>query len=155
LQNELYITPETDVNPLTSINGTATILSPAAFNKKYPNGKIPRRSKEYGKTYICRRGCDTRTIIYTQEFVWEDISRQNENDMLGLLDRLETETQSNSTKKRKLEKRKRGDEEFTGGHLNEEELEAETPRKKQKIAGVSTPRKPRTPSKLVTPSHKR
>jgi origin recognition complex subunit 1 len=87
--------------------------------------------------------------------VWEDISHENENDMMGLLDRLETETQSKSMKKRKFEKRKKGDEDFTGGNLDEEELEAETPRKKQKLAGVSTPRKPRTPLKLVTPSHKR
>ena len=40
---------------------------------KYPSGKIPRSSAEYGKSFICRRGCNTRTATYTEEFVWEEI----------------------------------------------------------------------------------
>jgi origin recognition complex subunit 1 len=75
VQTELYITASFDVNPLTTINGRARVMSEATFKSKYPNGKVPRKSNEYGKAFICRRGCNTRTCTYTDEFVWEDIYR--------------------------------------------------------------------------------
>ncbi|KAL5315572.1 hypothetical protein ACEPPN_016440 [Leptodophora sp. 'Broadleaf-Isolate-01'] len=143
----------TDINPLESINGTAYIMSEKAFNKKYPTGKIPKRSREYGKTFICRRGCDTRTAKYTDEFIWEDIQHGSEDQVNDLLVRIESETKP--TKKRKYQKRTKGDDDFKGGFVDEDELETHTPRKKQKFSMVSTPKKPRTPSKLLTPSHKR
>lgn len=153
LPNELYLTPDTDINPLESINGTAYLMSEDAYNKKYPTGKIPKRAREYGKTFICRRGCNTRTATYTGEFVWESIKRGTEEEVGELHARMETETKS-TTRKRKGQKRTQDDDEFAGGYGNEDELE--TPRKKQKFSSVtSTPRKPRTPSKLLTPSHKR
>ena len=74
-QNELYITHSFDVNPLTTINGKAHIMSQAEYMRRYPSGKVPRKSKEYGKVFICRRGCNTRTCTYTDEFVWEDVYR--------------------------------------------------------------------------------
>ncbi|KAH7323736.1 P-loop containing nucleoside triphosphate hydrolase protein [Rhexocercosporidium sp. MPI-PUGE-AT-0058] len=153
LSNELYLTPDTDINPLESINGTAYVMSEKAFNKKYPTGKIPKHSRELGKTFICRRGCDTRTAKYTDEFIWEDIQHSNEDQVNDLLVRIESETKS--TKKRKYQKRTRRDDDFKGGFVDEDELETHTPRKKQKFSTVSTPKKPRTPSKLLTPSHKR
>ncbi|KAL2063001.1 hypothetical protein VTL71DRAFT_6073 [Oculimacula yallundae] len=154
LSNELYLTPDSDVNPLESINGTAYLMSESVFNKSYPTGKIPKRSKEHGKTFVCRRGCDTRTAKYTDEFTWEDIQHGNEVQVSDLLVRIESETKS--TKKRKYQKRTtRADEDFKGNFIDEDELETHTPRKKQKFSSISTPKKPRTPSKLLTPSHKR
>jgi len=56
--------------------------------------------------------------------------------------------------KRKSVKNTKEDDDFRGGDPDDEEI-LRTPRKKQKTSGVSTPKKPRTPSKLLTPSHKR
>ncbi|KAI7155340.1 hypothetical protein KC324_g14283, partial [Hortaea werneckii] len=39
LPNELYITANFDENPLSTINGKATVLSHDEFTKKYPTGK--------------------------------------------------------------------------------------------------------------------
>ncbi|KAG6250564.1 hypothetical protein E4U23_001335 [Claviceps purpurea] len=71
--NELYITPSWDINPLASINGKAKVSSLDSFLSAYPSGKIPRSSQAYGKTFVCRRGCNTRTATYTDEFVWEEL----------------------------------------------------------------------------------
>ena len=147
------MTPDTDINPLESINGTAYIMSEKAFSKKYPTGKIPKKSREHGKTFICRRGCDTRAVKYTEEFIWEDIAHGNEDEVTELLTRIESETKS--TKKRKNQRRTKGDDDFKGGAVDDDELETHTPRKKQKFSSVTTPKKPRTPSKLLTPSYKR
>ena len=48
-------------------------MSLEAFLAAYPSDKIPRQSPDYGKTFVCRRGANTRTATYTEEFVWEDI----------------------------------------------------------------------------------
>ncbi|CAH0026427.1 unnamed protein product [Clonostachys rhizophaga] len=71
--NELYITPSWDVNPLASINGKAKIMSLDAFHNKYPSGKVPHQSPDYGKVFVCRRGCNTRAALYTDEFIWEEL----------------------------------------------------------------------------------
>ncbi|EKD16003.1 origin recognition complex subunit 1 [Drepanopeziza brunnea f. sp. 'multigermtubi' MB_m1] len=154
LPNELYLTPDTDINPLESINGTAYLLSEKAFNMKYPTGKISKRDKEYGKTYICRRGCDTRTATYTKEFEWETIKHSTEEEVVQLHDRIKSETKS-TVKKRRGQKRKMEDDDFGGDLTHDEDGKVETPRKKQKFSSVTTPRKPRTPSKLLTPSHRK
>lgn len=91
--NELYITTSWDVNPLSSINGKAIITSMQGFLHKYPSGKIPRSSKDYGKMFICRRGANTRTATYTEEFVWEDIYR-GPQDIPQLVDRIVSETKA-------------------------------------------------------------
>ncbi|KAK4170169.1 P-loop containing nucleoside triphosphate hydrolase protein [Cladorrhinum sp. PSN259] len=93
LENELYLTTSLDVNSLTTINGKAYVMSQAAYAKKYPTGKIPRKSKEFGKVFICRRGCNTRTCTYTEEFVWEDIYHGRE-DIQILQDMLKRETKA-------------------------------------------------------------
>jgi origin recognition complex subunit 1 len=152
-QNEMYITPHTDVNALASINGKATIMSEKAFMKKYPTGKLPKKSKEQGKTFICRRGCNTQSTIYTDEFDWENLRHSTLEDMEKLVEWIKSGTQSN--KKRKPGRPSKKDEDYRGGHVDDEDAELETPRKKQKHSNVSTPRKVRTPSKLLTPSHKR
>ena len=160
LANELYITPSFDLNPLESINGSARIVSPAAFEKKYPTGKISPRSKDYGKVFVCRRGCDTRTSTYTDEFVWEDVCHGAEN-LNKFIDMIQKGTASTRVTKRKIKDmdmdviHEEGEGEEEGGVA-----EPRTPRKKQKTK-TTTPTSNRsksvlkTPSKRLTPSHKR
>ncbi|ODA76635.1 hypothetical protein RJ55_07906 [Drechmeria coniospora] len=91
--NELYISPSWDKNPLASINGKAQVTSLEAFLFKFPSGKIPRHFPEYGKTFICRRGCNTRTASYTDEFIWEEIYRGGK-DIFELSQRIERDTKA-------------------------------------------------------------
>ncbi|POR35403.1 Origin recognition complex subunit 1 [Tolypocladium paradoxum] len=91
--NELYISPSWDVNPLASINGKAKVTSLKAFLSKFPSGKIPRHYPEFGKTFVCRRGCNTRTATYTDEFVWEEIYRGGD-DVFDLIERIEKSTKA-------------------------------------------------------------
>jgi origin recognition complex subunit 1 len=152
MQNELYITPSWDINPLASINGKARITSAEAYLAKYPSGRIPRGSKDYGKTFICRRGCDTRSTTYTAEFVWEDVFRGAEADIYSLIERIKSETKP--TRKRRYDRSAIDDgDEFTVG--NGQNFTHETPTKKQKTSVTYTPRKLQSQPKLVTPTHKR
>jgi origin recognition complex subunit 1 len=136
---------------LDSIIDKATILTESDFAIRFPKGTIPRRSKDYGKVFVCRRGCNLKSTTYTQEFSWKNIAHDTEDDVIQFIERLEFETKA--TKKQRLDKRKRGDDEFDV--KDEVDDVVETPRKKHKTSAVSTPRKPRTPLKLLTPSHKR
>ncbi|KAG7115711.1 Origin recognition complex subunit 1 like protein [Verticillium longisporum] len=90
LPHELYITPSWDINPLTAINGKATVLSFDMFQRRYPSGRAPRNSK----VFMCRRGCNTRTAIFTEEFCWEDIFRGTEDDIHSLVQYLQANTKS-------------------------------------------------------------
>jgi origin recognition complex subunit 1 len=151
LKNELYITPSWDINPLTSINGKASIMSAEAYLAKYPNGRILRSSRDYGKTFICRRGCDTRSTTYTAEFVWEDVFHGAE-DIYSLIERVKSETKP--TRKRRYDRSVIDDgDEFTMESGQNHPFE--TPTKKQKNSVTNTPRKLQSQSKLVTPTHKR
>ena len=100
LPNEVYITPSWDVNPLSSINGRASIVSLNTFKEKYPSMKIPRNSKDHGKMFICRRGCNTRTATYTEEFIWEE-TYQGAEDIYDLVERVKSQTKA--TRKRRRE----------------------------------------------------
>ncbi|KAG5930591.1 hypothetical protein E4U53_002208 [Claviceps sorghi] len=91
--NELYISPSWDINPLASINGKAKVSSLQSFQSAYPSGKITRNSNDYGKTFICRRGCNTRTATYTDEFVWEDMYT-GADDLFRLIDFVEKGTKA-------------------------------------------------------------
>ncbi|KAK4660388.1 Origin recognition complex, subunit 1 [Podospora pseudocomata] len=98
VENELYITTSFDVNALSTINGKAHVMSQQAFMNEFPTGKVPRKSKEYGKVFVCRRGCNTRTCTYTEEFIWEDIYHSRE-DLEALQERLQKETKATRKKK--------------------------------------------------------
>jgi origin recognition complex subunit 1 len=100
LKNELYITPAFDINPLSSINGSAKIMSPGRFKELYPSGNISSRSKDYGKVFVCRRGCNVRTATYTEEFVWEDVYTGVE-DLDVLVEKITVETKASRKTKRK------------------------------------------------------
>ena len=102
LPKEQYITVDFNVNPLTSINGKATVLSKDAFYKRYPNGKAPKGRvalAEYNKCIICRRGVNQLQGKYTEEFVWEDIYSETEEGVLKLIQRVTEGTKSSRKRK--------------------------------------------------------
>lgn len=157
-QNELYICPSWDVNPIASINGKATVSSAKAFLAKYPGGRIPRSSKEHGKSFFCRRGCNTRTATYTEEFTWEDIFHGTDEDIFNLIERVKSETKATRKRRGELQAAKRQQEqEFLSVDDGDDHRDDYgTPKKRRKTSVALTPKKPRTPSKLLlTPSHKR
>ncbi|RMD43791.1 hypothetical protein DV735_g1288, partial [Chaetothyriales sp. CBS 134920] len=141
LPNESYITADFNLNPLTSINGKATVLSKRGFFTKYPEGKEPKSKearREYAKTILCRKGVKQRTLVFTEEFVWDEIYRGPE-DMLDLVDWIKEQTK---------------EDEGPDG-------QPRTPRKKKKrkTAASSTAATPRSSAKkrttYLTPTHKR
>ena len=105
LPNELYISPSWDVNPLTSINGSANVMSPAVFQTRYPSGRVGRQNKDYGKSFVCRRGCNTRTASYTDEFVWEELYDGSVESIAHLVEFVKTRTKA--TRKRRQTKAER------------------------------------------------
>ncbi|KAF9889222.1 Origin recognition complex, subunit 1 [Aspergillus nanangensis] len=150
LHNEQYLTPYFNVNPLTSINGKATVMSKDMFYAKYPNGTPPKGKDEladYNKCIVCRRGVNQVQGKYTDEFVWEDVYR--EDSLFGLIDMIKTGLKT--AKKRKLV-----DNDYVDGKEKEEEEDftPTTPRKRQKVATNVTPQSRRQKA-LTTPSHKR
>lgn len=152
LPNELYITANFDENPLNTINGKATVLSQEAFEKRYPSGKLPRNSSASGKIFVCRRGANTRTATYTEEFKWEDVCG-GKNDLDSLIELVESQTVK-TRKRRALKSIKEHDvDDFVAGDDDDEN--PQTPRKRRKLAsGTPTPSKAKqlTPRKFATPT---
>ena len=104
--------------------------------------------------FICRRGCNTRTATYTDEFKWEDIY-QSADDILPLIERVQSQTKA-------TRKRKRGADTADEDPADEwdpksEPEEPKTPRKKRKFSQASTPTsKAKTSAqKFTTPTHRR
>ncbi|KAJ2899702.1 P-loop containing nucleoside triphosphate hydrolase protein [Zalerion maritima] len=173
--NELYISPSWDINPLTSINGKANVMSMKAFLERYPSGKIPRNSHDFGRTFVCQRGANTRTATYTDEFVWEDIYRRREGDMNSLVDLITRETKAarkpRTARKQKQEEEDYGQGDHDGGKdksgrdcsmedaEDEGEFEIGDGSLRERTDGTRTPKKARVSKqrqpKLTTPSHKR
>ncbi|KAI5298963.1 hypothetical protein KEM56_003631, partial [Ascosphaera pollenicola] len=153
LPNEQYITADFNVNPLTSINGKANIMSASVFNLRYPDGKPKGKAAaaEYNKCIICRRGVSQLQGRYTDEFVWEDVYDGTEDGVFRFIDFIRASL--------KRSKRKRVEEkEFVEAIApNEAEVEVpSTPRKRQKTSSVAgTPSSRRSQKVLTTPTHKR
>jgi origin recognition complex subunit 1 len=120
--------------------------------ERYPSGKISRNSPGFGKTFICRRGCNTRTATYTDEFIWEDIYDGSEQAVHELIERVKDQTKA--TRRRRYPQNHADTDKYFVTHDEKDDILL-TPRKKLKTSTVTTPRKPKTPSKLTTPSHKR
>lgn len=93
MQNELYLNPSYDEVPLPSINGRAIVLSPQEYRKQYPDG-VAKRSKEFGKVFVCRRACNPRTATYSDEFVWEELYRGRETDIFAIGDYVKRNTRA-------------------------------------------------------------
>jgi origin recognition complex subunit 1 len=154
LPNELYVSPSWDWNPLVSINGTAIVMSYDRFIQKYPKGVVPRKSRDHGKIFVCRRGCNTRTATYTDEFSWDKIYTGGDDlgDLIYLI-----KTQTKATRKRSA-KAEKGEEDYNDAAAIDHDT-PQTPRKKRKLdADITTPTSKRTkltPRKFITPTHKR
>ena len=67
---------------------------------------MPRSSREHGKVFTCRRGCNTRTATYTEEFEWESIYGGSD-DIPALIERVRSQTKA--TRKRKIQDQPRED----------------------------------------------
>lgn len=103
LPNEQYLTADFNVNPLTSINGKANVMSKDVFYAKYPNGTPPTGKAalaEYHKSIICRRGVNQLQGKYTDEFIWEDVYKNGEA-IFELIDMIKAGLKA--AKKRKAE----------------------------------------------------
>ena len=122
-------------------------MSPERFSQKYPTGKIPRSSPGHNKTFVCRRGCNTRTATYTPEFVWEDVYHGKEQDVFELIEFVKRGTQS-------TRRRTKRDDDLTESAYEADHRDANddddfpdattrptavTPRKKQKTSRITTP----------------
>lgn len=102
LPNEQYLTADFNVNPLTSIDGKATVMSKDVFYSRYPNGAPPKGKEaaaDYNKCIICRRGVNQVQGRYTDEFIWEDVYRQD--SVFDLIDMIKGGLKAESAKKRK------------------------------------------------------
>lgn len=150
LPYEMYLTPSWDVNPLASINGKATILSAQMFQKRFPSGKVPRTSKDYGKIFICRRGCNTRTATYTNEFIWED-EYQGPQDLLALTEKVQSQTKATRKKKKDSGYNSDVSDEFEPSQHPTDAREPKTPSKKRKYNQYSTTNTPTTKRIKGTP----
>ncbi len=52
---------------------------------------------------MCRRGCNTRTATYTDEFVWEDLFGGGPDDVYELSDFIKTTTKATRTRRKARE----------------------------------------------------
>ncbi|KAK3693899.1 P-loop containing nucleoside triphosphate hydrolase protein [Podospora appendiculata] len=156
IEHELYITTSSDINSLTTVNGKAQVMSHDAFLKTYPTGKVPRKSKEFGKVFVCRRGCNTRTCTYTDEFVWESIYRGKE-DIEGLKELLRKGTRA--TRKKQPPKDASPERDYTSDHnAAADDAAPHTPKKLKTRDAVTPSSKRKTPGgkgAAVTPSSHR
>lgn len=127
-------------------------MSLETFQKEFPSGKVAKNSRHYGKTFVCRRGCNTRTANYTEEFTWEDIYRGAE-DLPTLVDHIKNETKA--TRKARAPRVESPDAlyDFKVDEDEEGPRQKKTPKKLSNVPG--TPRKSRVGSKPVTPSSHR
>jgi len=150
--NELYVSPSWDINPLAAINGTARVMSLPVFLEQFPSGKVPRRSKDFGKIFICRRGCSTRTATYTEEFVWEDVYHGRE-DIDSLVELVKRGTKA--TRKRRVGKDESPERAYAPGVDADDALDHPRTPKKQRAHDAITPTKQRSAGKSMTPSHRK
>jgi origin recognition complex subunit 1 len=153
LPNEQFITSDFNMNPLTAINGKAIVLSKQEYFETYPEGKQPKSSaaaNQYAKTIFCRRAVKQRTLHFTDEFVWDEIYR-GEEDLLSLIDWIKEQTRD----RKRHPQLQKDDEDYEFRKDTDDPL-PETPRKKRKTT-VGTPRSTTraTPAHYTTPTHKR
>ncbi|KAL5118295.1 Origin recognition complex, subunit 1 [Pleosporales sp. CAS-2024a] len=149
LPNELYISANFDDNPLASINGTAKIMAMHDFERLYPAGTWKKSSKDYGKVFVCRRGCNTRTTTYTPEFTWNDVYA-GPGDIDALVAFVEGQTKATRRRGAARPKKALHDiDEFVAPDSEEDGI-PKTPRKRRKLNDATTPTRT-----FLTPTHKR
>lgn len=154
LPNESYITTDFNMNPLTAINGKATILSKDAFMQRYPGGAPPKSkaaASQYGKTILCRRGVKQRTLRFTEDMVWDDIYKGSE-DLLYLIDWIKDQTKGRKSQT----SLKNADTEYCEKIEDMDDDQPKTPKKRKKLTStITTPKSSVKASKYTTPTHKR
>ncbi|KAI1373584.1 P-loop containing nucleoside triphosphate hydrolase protein [Hypoxylon crocopeplum] len=150
LPNELYLTSSFDVNPLASINGKAVVMSHQQFLHEHPTGKVSRSSPGYNKTFVCRRGCNTRTSTYTEEFVWEEVYHGKEEDISGLLELVRSGTRS--TRKPRNQDISTLESDYAAAQQEQDDEYASDGAVRK---AVTTPRKRQKTTRVVTPSNRR
>ncbi|RAL58103.1 hypothetical protein DID88_010383 [Monilinia fructigena] len=138
---------------------------PQYFPKRHsrpniPQEKYPGVERNMGKTFICRRGLHSKSVTYTDEFIWEEVYHKTEESVEKLIEKIENIIPNNKRKNPIHLKKKNKDDDDASVAYEHDDSEGDeeilaTPRKRQKTNKAVTPRKPRTPSKLLTPSHKR
>lgn len=111
-------------------------MSVDSFLREHPSGKIPRSSPDFGKTFVCRRGCNTRTASYTDEFVWEDFFRGGE-DVYSLIETVKQNTKATRRRRKMREQYAQEDEDEDDYRPAPPETPSETGR------GASTPQSKR------------
>ena len=154
LPNESYITADFNMNPLTAINGKATVLSKDAFFKKYPKGQQPKSKSAaslYSKTILCRSAVKQRTLQFTEEFVWEELYSGAE-DLLSLIDWIKEQTKGTKQAQVKSEDR---DGQYMPRQETDNNGDPTTPRKKRKTTSATTPKSSAKSRQFITPTHKR
>ena len=127
------------------------------FQARYPTG-IKKSSKDFGKVFVCRRGCNTRTITYTPEFKWEDYY-SHASDTQKLVDFVESQTKATRRGVGRPRKNAPRDlDDFVVRNSDDEDGTPKTPRKRRKLNEATTPtstRKSPAARKFLTPTHKR
>jgi len=154
LPNESYITADFNMNPLTAINGKATVLSKEAFLATYPNGQCPKSKSainRFAKTIMCRRGVKQRTMQFTDEFVWDEIYKGPES-LLSLIDWIKEQTRG---KRRQAGPVPDPDARYEQRQDGEDEEVPATPRKRRKLTAAVTPTSSVKSTKFFTPTNKR
>ncbi|KAL1885592.1 Origin recognition complex, subunit 1 [Paecilomyces lecythidis] len=149
LPNEQYLTADFNVNPLTSINGRATVMSKDAFYAKYPNGAPPKGKEalaEYNRCIVCRRGVNQLQGRYTEEFVWEDVYKEDSEAVFELIDMIKDGLKA-------AKKRKAADADYIDRKDND--APPTTPRKRQKMTSLNVTPQSQRKKTITTPSNKR
>jgi origin recognition complex subunit 1 len=152
----LYISANFDDNPLASINGTAKIVSLDDFQQLHPTGVVKKSSKDYGKIFVCRRGCNTRTTTYTPEFKWTDVYK-GADDIDALVALVESQTKATRRGGGRPKKSQQDADDFVVPNSDDEAI-PKTPRKRRKLDDATTPtsnKKSQATRKFLTPTHKR
>ncbi|KAJ5489246.1 Origin recognition complex subunit 1 [Penicillium diatomitis] len=147
LPNEQYLTADFNVNPVTSINGKATVMSKDAFYAKYPGGIPPKNNAqraEFNKCIICRRGVNQAQGRYTEEFNWEQV--YGDRNIYNLIAMVKEGLKA-------ARKRKTTDDDYT--EPKQEPVAPSTPRKRQKMTATNATPKTQRKKTLTTPSNKR
>ncbi|KAJ5329478.1 ATPase AAA-type core [Penicillium brevicompactum] len=147
LPNEQYITMDFNSNPLASISGKGIVMSPSAFQNKYPNGPPKNKAEraEYNKCIVCRRGVNQLQGRYTEEFVWEELyDKNNIHELISWVrENLKTSR-----------KRRAADDEFVDTKEKDTDVPT-TPRKRQRMTATGATPKSQRKKPMTTPTHKR
>jgi origin recognition complex subunit 1 len=128
------------------------------FDRLHPTGQVKKSSKDYGKVFICRRGCNTRTTTYTPEFVWSEVYK-GADDIDALVQLVESQTKATrrGAGAGRPKKPHQGLDEFVVPDSDDDGI-PKTPRKRRKLNDATTPtstRKSPASRKFLTPTHKR